>query len=132
MAPITRREIVTTEGALSALDSGESRPQGSIALDWNQTGPRGLAGPAGDRGAAGPAGPAGAAGPAGSAGAVGPAEPQGPRGCRRGRRDTVTLSGLLGNVPVNARYRSSGTYLVSGLSFRDAKKRRDSVAVRRR
>jgi hypothetical protein len=94
VAPIRRRGVihgsVTTKGALSALDSGESFPQGSIALDWNQTGSQRPAGPAGDRGVAGPTGPAGAAG------AVGPAGPQGPKD----DREVAVVSGMRSGVVI--------------------------------
>ncbi len=119
MAPIKRLGVihgcVTTRDALSALDSGESCLQGSIALDWNQTEPQGQAGSAGDRGAAVSAGPAGAAGPAGPAGAAGPAGPQGPR-ARPAGHSTLER-------PTRRR---------AGQRHVREQARRDSVAVRRR
>src|SRR3954453_13990439 len=39
-----------SSGALSVIDEGKSCPQGSSALNWNQTGPQGPAGPPGQPG----------------------------------------------------------------------------------
>jgi hypothetical protein len=54
--------------ALVVQDTTSTCPKGTTALNWNQKGATGPAGPKGDTGAAGPAGPTGATGPAGPAG----------------------------------------------------------------
>ena len=63
-------------GYLRVIDPavGETCMSRERALDWNQTGPAGPAGPQG------PAGPIGLQGPAGPAGLQGPTGPQGPAG----------------------------------------------------
>ena len=54
---------VAKNGGVSV--TGTTCPKGTVPLNWNQTGPKG---PAGPTGAQGPAGPTGAQGPAGGAG----------------------------------------------------------------
>jgi hypothetical protein len=57
-----------TSGALRVIDTGKSQKCAisELAVSWNQTGPKGAAGPVG------PTGPAGNVGPKGSTGAQGP------------------------------------------------------------
>jgi hypothetical protein len=66
---------VAKNGGVSV--TGTTCPKGTVPLNWNQTGPKG---PAGPTGAQGPAGPTGAQGPAGPTGAQGPAGPTGAQG----------------------------------------------------
>lgn len=61
-------------------DAGSTCPNGTTAIQWNQTGPAGAAGPQGPAGPTGNTGPAGPQGAAGNDGAPGPAGPAGPTG----------------------------------------------------
>lgn len=60
--------------SLGVIDSTGTCPAGTVALDWNQTGPQGPVG------ATGPVGPAGIQGPIGLTGATGPRGPAGTLG----------------------------------------------------
>jgi hypothetical protein len=70
----------TKNGALRAIDSSAKCVNTELALNWNQTGPKGDPGPAGAIGPAGPKGDPGATGPAGATGAQGPKGDTGPQG----------------------------------------------------
>jgi hypothetical protein len=73
----------TKNGALRVIDSSAKCASTELALNWNQTGPKGATGPAGPAGAAGAKGDPGATGaqgPKGDSGAAGPAGPPGPTG----------------------------------------------------
>ena len=81
-----------TLGSVRVIDPSSSNPLKNkchsfeTALDWNQTGPQGAAGPAGvkgDTGAAGATGPAGPKGDTGAGGAQGPKGDQGDAGPSR-------------------------------------------------
>ena len=77
---------VSGAGAIRIVRADQTCGPNETALDWNQQGVAGVAGPQGpqgDPGAAGPPGAAGATGPAGPpgpAGAIGPAGPPGSAG----------------------------------------------------
>jgi hypothetical protein len=75
----------TKNGTLRVIDSSGKCANTELALNWNQTGPKGDPGPAGPTGPAGPPGAKGdlgAAGPAGPAGAKGDTGPAGPAGAK--------------------------------------------------
>jgi hypothetical protein len=72
--------IPYSKGDTRIVDSAESCRSYETPLTWNQTGPRGPAGPQGAKGDAGPQGPKGNAGPDGASGPAGPAGPKGDTG----------------------------------------------------
>ena len=91
----------TTNGGLRVIDSsaGDACKTGETAIQWNQVGQQGPAGPQGPQGPAGPAGPQGPAGPTGPAGPAGAQGPQGPAGAT-GPQGPAGVSGVsthLGN-----------------------------------
>ncbi len=55
-------------GTLQVVKAGKKCPKRTVALSFNQTGPKGTQGAAGAAGSQGPAGPAGSQGPAGISG----------------------------------------------------------------
>jgi hypothetical protein len=61
----------TSQGQTRIVESAADCNPAETAIEWSQTGPQGLPGPAGPAGPQGPAGPAGPQGPAGPAGADG-------------------------------------------------------------
>jgi uncharacterized repeat protein (TIGR02543 family) len=99
-------------------DAGTNCPNGTTAISWNQTGPKGdtgAQGPAGPAGATGPAGaigPQGLPGPTGPQGATGPAGPAGP--------GLPSLDGLTG-LPCNTGSADAGTLKVSYTATADQK-----------
>jgi hypothetical protein len=108
-------------GALRVIDAeaGATCKSTEQKLTWNQTGPRGLAGPQGPQGVAGQQGlpgPTGAEGPTGPRGEPGPA---GPGGTPGGLSDVYTASGSTSidgsNYTVIAALNlPAGKYLVNG------------------
>jgi hypothetical protein len=70
-------------GALRVLDTATTNkcPAGSVAVNWNRTGARGLTGA---RGPTGAPGPTGSAGPKGATGPTGQTGPRGPAGAVAG------------------------------------------------
>jgi collagen triple helix repeat protein len=66
--------------------------KGDVAVQWDQVGPQGPAGPQGEKGLQGPAGPQGEQGLVGQIGSQGPAGPQG----EKGPQGPVGLQGLQG------------------------------------
>jgi hypothetical protein len=86
-----------TSGALRAIDTAKSQKctTSEVALNWNQTGPKGATGPQGAEGPAGAMGPQGAQGPKGDQGLKGDQGPKGDQG-RQGDQGPVGSPGPMG------------------------------------
>jgi hypothetical protein len=110
----------STYGNLRILRPGHSCPSGTIALSWNNEGPRGVTGATGAAGVTGATGPQGATG---STGATGPSGQGGATGKEGPPRATniVTRYGPLREVPTIAESNSYAACLegeaVSGGGF---------------
>lgn len=86
----------TQNGQVRIIDpgAGGSCQPSETAIQWNQTGTQGPAGPQGVQGPSGPQGPTGATGPQGPTGATGPQGPQGATG-EPGDDSTRTIAGAI-------------------------------------
>jgi hypothetical protein len=74
--------LLANDGALRVIDTekGQSCRANELAVDWNQKGPKGDAGPQGAKGGPGPQGPKGDPGAQGVQGPKGDTGAQGPQG----------------------------------------------------